>query len=142
MEKVPSSSRRQVDFLVGQVFFKAYLTRPVGTFKAQAPSHPPTKSLTRTSKKWLQASKMCDPLVQRTSWNPSFNLCIDNSLVFLFFHDCQDVKGLSPLEAGCIRTKVMEDGEFVNFICENFSFTCNSATIGTCTIEICQGTFP
>ena len=48
-----------------------------------------------------------------------------------FFHDCQDVKGLSPLEAGCIRTKVMEDGEFVNFICENFSFTCNSATIGT-----------
>ena len=77
---------------------------------------------------------MCDLLVQRTSWNPCFKikLCIDSTLVFLFFfHDCQDVKGLSPLEAGCIRTKVMEDGEFVNFICENFGFTCNSATIGT-----------
>ena len=55
------------------------------TFKAQAPSHPLTKSLTRTSKKWLQARKMCDLLVQRTSWNPSFQLCMDNTLVFLFF---------------------------------------------------------
>ena len=55
------------------------------TFKAQAPSHPQTKSLTRTSNKWLQARKMCDLLVQRTSWNPSFQLCMDNTLVFLFF---------------------------------------------------------
>ena len=103
----------------------------MGTFKAQAPSHPLTKSFSRTSKKWPKTSEMCDLLVQRTSWNPSFKLCIDNTYAFLFLHDCQDVKGLSPLEAGCIRTKVMEDGEFVNFICENFSFTCNSATIGT-----------
>ena len=53
MEKVPSSSQGQVDFLAGQVYFKEKNVRPA--------------------------------CLKDLSSNPSFKLCVDNTLVFLFF---------------------------------------------------------
>ena len=44
------------------------LTCPMARVQA---SHPLTKSLTKTSKKWFQASKMWELPTQRTSWNSS-----------------------------------------------------------------------
>ena len=55
LKKVPLGRLGQVDFLAGQVT-----------------SHPPTKSLTKMSKKWPCMSKMWELRAQRTSWNSTF----------------------------------------------------------------------
>jgi len=52
-KKVPSGCLGQVDFLGGQVTFKAYLSNGQGAGKSSS-----TKSLSKTNKKWPQASKM------------------------------------------------------------------------------------
>ena len=57
-------------------------------------------------------------------------------------YSSQDVKGLSPMERGCIRTKIMENSEFVNFKFEYFNISYNSTKVSTWKIEACQGTFP
>lgn len=76
--KVLPGSPGQIDFIAGYVTCEAYL--PNWT------SYLPTKSLTKMSKKWSQASKMCEWLAQRASWNSKFfstmllygNLLIDS----------------------------------------------------------------
>lgn len=64
VKRVLSGLPGQLDFLGGQIAFKAYL--PKGRRSRQ------TKSLAKTSNWWPQASKLGQLLGQRTSWNSIF----------------------------------------------------------------------
>ena len=74
MKSVQSGSLEQVDFLAGQVTFKAYLPNEHARVKA---SHPLTKSLAKAGNKWPQASKRA--------------ACPKDKLEFKFFSSPEDL---------------------------------------------------
>ena len=82
-KNVLSTSPGQVDFLAWASNFKTHLNCPVG--QASRACHPITKSLPKTSKKWLRASKIGEPWQSIVLYSSNlFLFCLILLLMLLF----------------------------------------------------------